>query len=161
MQAAQLSASCTRSQLVDAFDELLQPALFRDYGPNGLQIEGRHQVGHLVSGVTASLALIDAAIAKQERQGSFDLIADYAEPLPVAVIAELLGVPEGGRAQFLGDERPLNTTRAAEGAGGLRVNRRPRNRPGRQPVRAAGGVLIGAHVILCPKAQQQPRACCT
>lgn len=41
--------------------------------------------------------LIDAAIAKQERQGSFDLIADYAEPLPVAVIAELLGVPEDRR----------------------------------------------------------------
>ena len=28
---------------------------------------------------------------------SFDLIADYAEPLPVAVIAELLGVPEADR----------------------------------------------------------------
>jgi len=42
-------------------------------------------------------ALIDDAIEKQERQGSFDLIADYAEPLPVAVIAELLGVPEDRR----------------------------------------------------------------
>jgi cytochrome P450 len=41
--------------------------------------------------------LIEAAIKKQERQGSFDLIADYAEPLPVAVIAELLGVPEDRR----------------------------------------------------------------
>lgn len=41
--------------------------------------------------------LIDTAIRKQERQGSFDLIADYAEPLPVAVIAELLGVPEDRR----------------------------------------------------------------
>jgi cytochrome P450 len=37
--------------------------------------------------------LLDAAIAKQEATGSFDLIADYAEPLPVAIIAELLGVP--------------------------------------------------------------------
>lgn len=42
-------------------------------------------------------ALIDDAITKQQRQGSFDLIADYAEPLPVAVIAELLGVPEDRR----------------------------------------------------------------
>ena len=41
--------------------------------------------------------LLDAAIAKQEREGHFDLIADYAEPLPVAIIAELLGVPEGQR----------------------------------------------------------------
>lgn len=56
-------AFCSRSQLVDAFDALLQPDLFRDYGPNGLQVEGREQVGHIVSGVTASLALIDAAIA--------------------------------------------------------------------------------------------------
>ncbi len=55
--------ACTRSQLLGALDDLLQPALFRDYGPNGLQVEGREQVRHLVSGVTASLALIDAAIA--------------------------------------------------------------------------------------------------
>jgi len=36
---------------------------FKDYGPNGLQLEGRASVNRLVSGVTASLALIDAAIA--------------------------------------------------------------------------------------------------
>jgi len=41
--------------------------------------------------------LLDAALEKQRRTGSFDLIADYAEPLPVAIIAELLGVPEGRR----------------------------------------------------------------
>ncbi len=37
--------------------------------------------------------LIDAALRKQADTGTFDLIADYAEPLPVAIIAELLGVP--------------------------------------------------------------------
>lgn len=37
--------------------------------------------------------LLDAAVAKQAASGSFDLIADYAEPLPVMIIAELLGVP--------------------------------------------------------------------
>ena len=36
---------------------------FKDYGPNGLQVEGRAEVRRIVSGVTASLALIDAAIA--------------------------------------------------------------------------------------------------
>lgn len=51
-----------RQALVQAFDALLQPDLFRDYGPNGLQVEGRTQVRKIVSGVTASLALIDAAI---------------------------------------------------------------------------------------------------
>lgn len=46
-----------------ALNELLQPAAFDDYGPNGLQVEGRPTVTRLISGVTASLALIDAAIA--------------------------------------------------------------------------------------------------
>ncbi len=41
--------------------------------------------------------LLDAAEERQRREGAFDLIADYAEPLPVAVIAELLGVPADRR----------------------------------------------------------------
>jgi len=42
---------------------LLDAGRFRDYGPNGLQVEGRAEVRTLVSGVTASRALIEAAIA--------------------------------------------------------------------------------------------------
>ena len=38
---------------------------FKDYGPNGLQVEGRTEVARVVSGVTASLALIEAAVAAQ------------------------------------------------------------------------------------------------
>ena len=49
--------------LGQAFDALLQPEKFRDYGPNGLQVEGDRDVQLLVSGVTASRALIEAAIA--------------------------------------------------------------------------------------------------
>lgn len=49
--------------LVHTCDQLLQPERFRDYGPNGLQVEGRRPVRKLVSGVTASRALIEAAIA--------------------------------------------------------------------------------------------------
>lgn len=41
--------------------------------------------------------LLDASAARQAETGSFDLIGDYAEPLPVAVIAELLGVPADRR----------------------------------------------------------------
>ena len=49
---------------VDAFlQQLLQPQAFKDYGPNGLQVEGRREVRRLASGVTASLDFIDAAIA--------------------------------------------------------------------------------------------------
>lgn len=36
---------------------------FKDYGPNGLQVEGKPEVHKIVSGVTASLALIEAALA--------------------------------------------------------------------------------------------------
>ena len=52
----------TREAALLAFDRLLQPSLFKDYGPNGLQVEGRPEVRRIVSGVTASRALIDAAI---------------------------------------------------------------------------------------------------
>jgi dinuclear metal center YbgI/SA1388 family protein len=42
--------------------EVLQPERFKDYCPNGLQVEGRGQVGKLVSGVTACRGLLEAAI---------------------------------------------------------------------------------------------------
>ena len=50
------------SLLVETCNNLLQPARFKDYGPNGLQVEGKETIQHLVSGVTASRALIEAAI---------------------------------------------------------------------------------------------------
>ncbi len=53
----------SRAALLQAFDTLLQPERFKDYGPNGLQVEGKAEIKKIVSGVTASLALIDAAIA--------------------------------------------------------------------------------------------------
>lgn len=58
-------STATRQQLLAACNDLLQPQRFKDYGPNGLQVEGREQVALVVSGVTASLALIDAAIELQ------------------------------------------------------------------------------------------------
>ena len=48
--------------MLQAFNQLLQPERFKDYGPNGLQVEGKEQVARIVSGVTASRALIEAAI---------------------------------------------------------------------------------------------------
>ena len=41
-----------------------------------------------------TLSLIDQARKELETNGEFDLIADFAEPLPVKVIAHLLGFPE-------------------------------------------------------------------
>ena len=51
------------TNLVAETDRLLDAARISDYCPNGLQVEGRPQVRRIVSGVTASQALIDAAIA--------------------------------------------------------------------------------------------------
>ena len=52
-----------RNQIETTLNTLLAADSFNDYGPNGLQIEGAAQVRRIVSGVTASLDLIDAAIA--------------------------------------------------------------------------------------------------
>jgi dinuclear metal center YbgI/SA1388 family protein len=54
-----------RQTLLQAFDNLLQPERFKDYGPNGLQVEGKPRIRKIVSGVTASRALVEAAIAVQ------------------------------------------------------------------------------------------------
>jgi dinuclear metal center YbgI/SA1388 family protein len=52
-----------RTEIATYLDTLLEAGRFRDYGPNGLQVEGKPEVYKIVSGVTASLALIEAAIA--------------------------------------------------------------------------------------------------
>jgi dinuclear metal center YbgI/SA1388 family protein len=55
--------STTTRELDQFFNTLLVPERFKDYCPNGLQVEGKTEIKKIVSGVTASLALIDAAIA--------------------------------------------------------------------------------------------------
>ncbi|MFN4262871.1 MAG: Nif3-like dinuclear metal center hexameric protein [Thioalkalivibrionaceae bacterium] len=56
------AAEVERDILVAALAEHLDVAAFDDYCPNGLQVEGRSRVRRVMSGVTASQALIDAAI---------------------------------------------------------------------------------------------------
>ena len=51
-----------RDDLARYLDQLLEVPRFRDYCPNGLQVEGRAGVSRLVTGVSASQALIEAAI---------------------------------------------------------------------------------------------------
>ena len=52
----------TRTELVAYIDAVLEPARFQDYCPNGLQVAGKEDIEVLVSGVTASQALIEAAL---------------------------------------------------------------------------------------------------
>ena len=70
--------------------------------------------------------LLDAVEARGERE--FDLLRDFAEPVPVTVIAELLGVPEADRHRLLPwskaiigmfePERTLAMASAADAAAG-------------------------------------------
>ncbi|ACO77522.1 hypothetical protein AvCA_12960 [Azotobacter vinelandii CA] len=50
------------SELVKEADRYLAVSGIADYCPNGLQVEGRPRVSRVVSGVTASQALLDAAV---------------------------------------------------------------------------------------------------
>lgn len=49
-------------QLVALLDQKMEPGRFEDYAPNGLQVEGHGEVQKILTGVTASQALIDEAI---------------------------------------------------------------------------------------------------
>ena len=51
------------NDLVETTEQKLKPWLFKDYAPNGLQVEGRREIKRVVTGVTACEALLDAAIA--------------------------------------------------------------------------------------------------
>lgn len=51
------------NELRDYNASLLQTGLFKDYCPNGVQVEGRAEVRRIASGVTASQQVLDAAIA--------------------------------------------------------------------------------------------------
>jgi dinuclear metal center YbgI/SA1388 family protein len=51
-----------RDELAKYLAQTLDITRFRDYCPNGLQVQGKLRIGTIVSGVTASLALIEAAI---------------------------------------------------------------------------------------------------
>ncbi|SMP66209.1 Nif3-like dinuclear metal center hexameric protein [Noviherbaspirillum suwonense] len=55
--------SVDREQLSEYLAGLLDIRRIRDFSPNGLQVEGRGRIARLVTGVTASLALIEAALA--------------------------------------------------------------------------------------------------
>jgi dinuclear metal center YbgI/SA1388 family protein len=54
-----------RQLLLQSLNDLLEPARFKDYCHNGLQVEGRREINHVVTGVTACEALIEAAIAQE------------------------------------------------------------------------------------------------
>lgn len=52
-------------ELLTFTDKLLQIEQFKDYCPNGLQVEASAEIKTIITGVTASQALIDEAIKRQ------------------------------------------------------------------------------------------------
>ena len=54
--------SITRLELQNYLDGMLRVSEISDYCPNGLQVEGASKIEKIVTGVTASQALVDAAI---------------------------------------------------------------------------------------------------
>ncbi len=57
-----IEAVMNTQSLVDYLDELLQATLIKDFCPNGLQVQGTPTIKKIITGVTASQALIDEAI---------------------------------------------------------------------------------------------------
>ena len=54
-----------RQELLTYLNQFLDITRFHDYAPNGLQVEGKEEIQKIVLGVTASLALIEAAKEQQ------------------------------------------------------------------------------------------------
>ncbi|HEY8211012.1 MAG TPA: cytochrome P450 [Myxococcaceae bacterium] len=87
------------------FQPLMQNMLERD-PPDHTRLRGlvhKAFTPHLVERLRGRIQqltdqLLDAAMKKR----SMDLVADYALPLPVTIIAEMLGVPDRDRAKFHG-----------------------------------------------------------
>jgi dinuclear metal center YbgI/SA1388 family protein len=55
----------SRDELLRYLNDYLRVPDFRDYGPQGLQVEGKAEVRKVVSGVSGSVALFEAAIAAE------------------------------------------------------------------------------------------------
>ena len=54
-----------RANLLTVLNSLLHPELFKDYAPNGLQVEGKSEIHRIVTAVTATQRVIDEAVRLQ------------------------------------------------------------------------------------------------
>ena len=68
-----------RDELRTVLDSELRVSAFKDYCPNGLQVEGRNEINVLVSGVTACQALLDRAVALERTLFSCITVTSGAE----------------------------------------------------------------------------------
>ncbi|MBP6862924.1 MAG: Nif3-like dinuclear metal center hexameric protein [Neisseriaceae bacterium] len=73
-----------RQKLLSWCEETLRVSTYKDYAPNGLQVEGTSQINKIVTAVTASQAAIDYAI----QEGADMLLVHHglfwkSEPVPI------------------------------------------------------------------------------
>ena len=54
-----------RDELNNYCDNYLSVSKYKDYGPNGLQVEGSQTINKIVSGVSANLDLIEQAVVEK------------------------------------------------------------------------------------------------
>jgi dinuclear metal center YbgI/SA1388 family protein len=57
-----LRSMATLDEILEFCDDLLDAGSFEDYGPNGLQVPGKEEVGRVATGVTANLELLQRAV---------------------------------------------------------------------------------------------------
>ena len=102
------------STLVEEADRFLEAAKIQDYCPNGLQVEGRPQVSRIVTGVTASQALLDAAV-----EAEADLVQHDVD---VTALGYEVGTVPGESPAWAADPRlRALALEAAQEVGGVRV----------------------------------------
>ena len=98
-----------RPDLIAHLDRLLEPGRFRDYGPNGLQVEGEDEIRCLATAATASLAACQAAVAA----GAQALLVHHGlfwggETRVVGPLAGRLRVLLGGGVSLIAYHLPLD-----------------------------------------------------
>lgn len=52
-----------RQHLIEILNDLLHPELFKDYAPNGLQVDGKSEISRIVTAVSATQNVLDQALA--------------------------------------------------------------------------------------------------
>ncbi len=91
-----------RDALVGHLDALLNVSRFRDYAPNGLQVEGRPEIRKIVSGVTACQSLLDAAVERNA-----DAVLVHHGYFWKSEAAEITGMKKRRLATLLGHDISL------------------------------------------------------
>ena len=86
-------------EVVEFLDATLEIHRFRDYGPNGLQVEGTQEVDRVVTGVSANMALFEAASSRHA-----DLVVVHHGLIWGPGLGRIAG-PTANRLRFLLEHR--------------------------------------------------------